>query len=419
MPVKRDEKAVAIEVRGLSKSFRIATRQPDTFKERIVHPFRAGEYKELEVLRKISFDVYRGEFFGIVGRNGSGKSTLLKLLASIYRADRGRIRVAGTIHPIIELGVGFHPEMSARDNVITNGLMLGLTAAEAQRRFDAVIEFAELEDFVDLKLKNYSSGMRARLAFAIAIQVEPDILLLDEVLAVGDPPFAQRCQETFEDLKRRGKSTVVLVTHAVPNLERHCDRAMMVEEGSIDLLGSPRDVGARYSGLRAAPFQHPKKRAPVKIVRIGAIDGEGGWTNTVEPGIGMPLRLRVVIDADEPLESARLRLWLTNRIGIKVFAPPPIPLEGEAELLDRGEQVAVSVQIENRLAPGPYNAYALVSSGEGIFTASSEIASSGFQITAVGRPEEGLVSLEYEIETEAAGAGATKPSAKRPRAKTR
>ncbi len=187
MPANRDDRAVAIEVRGLCKSFRVATGQPDTLKERFVHPFRATEYRELEVLRDISFDVHRGEFFGIVGRNGSGKSTLLKLLASIYRADRGRIRVAGTISPIIELGVGFHPEMSARDNVITNGLMLGLTPAEARRRFDAVIEFAELEDFVDMKLKNYSSGMRARLAFAIAIQIDPEILLLDEVLAVGRP----------------------------------------------------------------------------------------------------------------------------------------------------------------------------------------------------------------------------------------
>lgn len=403
MPTIGVERARAIEVRGLCKSFQIATRRADTLKERIVHPFRAPEYRNLEVLRNLSFDVHRGEFFGVVGRNGSGKSTLLKVLASVYRADRGRIRVAGKISPIIELGVGFHPEMSARDNVITNGLMLGLTPAEARRRFDAVLEFAELEDFVDMKLKNYSSGMRARLAFAIAIQVEPDILLLDEVLAVGDPPFAQRCQETFEDLKRRRRSTVVLVTHSVPNIVRHCDRAVMLEAGRIDLEGDPSEVGARYTSLRAAPHPHFRIRAPVKIVRVGAIDPEGNWTETVEPRIGRPLALRLILDADEPLESAQLRLWLTASSGARVFAPPPVPLEGDAERLGTGEQVYVSVKIENRLAAGRYHAHALITSGEGYFRGASEIVSAGFDVAANGRQEAGLVSLKYEVGTRAAG----------------
>jgi ABC-type polysaccharide/polyol phosphate transport system ATPase subunit len=406
LPVNGANRPVAIEVRGLSKTFRIATRRADTLKERMVHPFRAPEYRKLEVLRNLSFEVGRGEFFGVVGRNGSGKSTLLKVLASVYRADSGRIRVAGKISPIIELGVGFHPEMSARDNVITNGLMLGFTPAEARRRFDAVIEFAELEDFVDMKLKNYSSGMRARLAFAIAIQVEPDVLLLDEVLAVGDPPFAQRCQETFEDLKRRRRSTVVLVTHSVPNIVRHCDRAMMLEAGRIDLEGDPSEVGARYTSLRAAPHPQFRIRAPVKIVRMGAVDPEGNWTETVVPRIGQPLALRLVLDAEEPLESAQLRLWLTSSSGTRVFAPPPIPLEGDADRLGKGEQVYVSVRIENRLAAGRYNAHALVTSGEGIFRGASEIVSTGFDVAANGRQDAGLVTLKYEVGTRAAGSRA-------------
>jgi ABC-type polysaccharide/polyol phosphate transport system ATPase subunit len=405
LPGSRDNGALAIEVRGLCKSFRVATREPDTLKERIVHPFRAAEYRELEVLRGISFDVQRGEFFGVVGRNGSGKSTLLKLLASIYRADRGRIKVAGTISPIIELGVGFHPEMSARDNVITNGLMLGLTPAEARRKFDAVLEFAELEDFVDMKLKNYSSGMRARLAFAIAIQVDPDVLLLDEVLAVGDPPFAQRCHETFEELKQRRRSTVLLVSNSVPNIVRHCDRAMMLEGGRIDCQGDPSEVGTRYTSLRAAPHGPLKRRVPVRILKIGALDSEGNWTETIEPRIGQPLQLRLILDADEPLESARLRLWVTTSDGARVFATPSVPLEGDAERLGTGEYVWVSVGIENRLAAGRYNAHAMIISGEGFGAGSSEIMSFSFSITTNGVRDTGFMYLHYDVQTQAVEAG--------------
>jgi ABC-2 type transport system ATP-binding protein len=401
LPANSDDRAVAIEVRGLSKSFRVATSQPDTLKERFVHPFRAAEFKELQVLRNISFDVRRGEFFGVVGRNGSGKSTLLKLLASIYGADRGRIRVAGTISPVIELGVGFHPEMSARDNVITNGLMLGLTPGEARKRFDAVIEFAELEDFVGLKLKNYSSGMRARLAFAIAIQVDPDVLLLDEVLAVGDPPFARRCHETFGELKEKRRSTVVVVSHSMPNIERYCDRAMMLEAGRIDCHGDPTVVGARYASLRAAHGAALPRRAPVQIVRMGAIDSDGKWTEETDPRIERPLVFRLILDADEPLESAKLQLWLTTIHGARVFTPPPIPLEGDAERLGNGEPVYVSVEIENRLAAGRYNVNALVTSGQGYFAGSSEVASSAFSVPHTGKTGAGLVLLKYDIRTRA------------------
>lgn len=390
-------------MRGLHKSFQIANRQAESLKERFVHPFRAVDSRELQVLRDISFEVGRGEFFGVVGRNGSGKSTLLKLIASVYRVDRGRIRVAGTISPLIELGVGFHPEMAARDNVITNGLMLGLSPAEARRRFDAVIDFAELQDFTDMKLKNYSSGMRARLAFAIAIQVDPDVLLLDEVLAVGDPPFAERCHETFEELKRRGRTTVMLVTNAMPNIVRHCDRAMMLEGGRIELLGDPSEVGARYNSLKSAPHARMFGRAPVTIMKMGALDPEGNWTDTVAPRVGKSLRLRLILDADEPLEAARLRLWITSSSGTTVFAPPPIPLEGDAERLGRGEQVFVSVGIENRLEAGKYNAHAFVTSGEGFLPRTSEVVSSTFDVPANGKPDAGLVSLQYEVDTEAVG----------------
>src|SRR5919204_119717 len=165
---------VVIEARGVEKTFRIPDHRVDTFKERALHPFAGSEHRELRALRGLSFDVHQGEFFGIVGRNGSGKSTLLKIMSSIYRADGGRVRMAGRLAPFIELGVGFNPELTSRENVVLNGVMMGLTRREAQRRLDGVLDFAELRDFVDLRLKNYSSGMMVRLAFAVMVEADGD-----------------------------------------------------------------------------------------------------------------------------------------------------------------------------------------------------------------------------------------------------
>src|SRR3954453_10466104 len=235
----------SIEVRDLEKTFRVPKQQIHTFKERALHPFRRQRHDELEVLRGISFDVLEGEFFGIVGRNGSGKSTLLKCLAGIYRADAGEIRVAGRLSPFIELGVGFNPDLTARENVVINAVMMGLTPREARSRFDSIIEFAELEDFVDLKLKNYSSGMQVRLAFAVMVQSGADVLLIDEVLAVGDAAFQQRCLDEFSRRRREGR-TIVLVTHDMEMVERFCHRAMLITDGEIELMGDPARVGERY-----------------------------------------------------------------------------------------------------------------------------------------------------------------------------
>ncbi len=197
---------ISIDVQGLSKSYMIPTQKRDTLKERAVRPFERAEYRRLQALDDVSFDVERGEFFGIVGRNGSGKSTLLKLLGSIYSADAGRIRIAGRVVPFIELGVGFNLELSAHDNVVLNGVMMGLTPREARRRFDEVIEFAELEEFSELKLKNYSSGMLVRLGFSLLTQVDADVLLIDEVLAVGDAAFQQKSFDAFSRLHREGRT---------------------------------------------------------------------------------------------------------------------------------------------------------------------------------------------------------------------
>ena len=219
---------VAVAVDGAYKTFRIPHQQYHTFKERALHPFRSQTYDAFNAMHDVSVDIRQGEFFGIVGRNGSGKSTLLKCIAGIYQLDQGTISVSGRLSPFIEVGVGFNPDLAAQDNVIVNAVMMGLTRTEARRRFDDIVAFAELEEFVDLKLKNYSSGMAVRLGFAVSTQVDADVLLVDEVLAVGDASFQQKCFEKFQQLKVEGK-TILFVTHDMGLVERFCDRAMLLE----------------------------------------------------------------------------------------------------------------------------------------------------------------------------------------------
>jgi ABC-type polysaccharide/polyol phosphate transport system ATPase subunit len=235
----------AIEVTSVSKTFLIPHEQRARVKEYFAHPLRRMTYERNEVLRDVTFQVDEGEFFGIVGPNGTGKSTLLKVLAGIYRADTGRVRVNGRVSPFIELGVGFNPEFSARTNVEISGVLIGLTRKQVAERFDSIIEFAGLERFVDQQLKNYSSGMLLRLAYSVAIQVPFDILLLDEALAVGDAEFQQKCFETFAEMRTQGK-TVVFVSHDLGSVSTFCDRAMLLESGRIAAIGDVDEVIEAY-----------------------------------------------------------------------------------------------------------------------------------------------------------------------------
>jgi ABC-2 type transport system ATP-binding protein len=237
--------AAAIEVAGVSKSFRIPHEQRTYFKEYFLHPFRRTTYERNEALQDVTFSVEAGEFFGIFGPNGSGKSTLLRILAGIYVPDAGIVRVNGLLSPFIELGIGFNLELNARDNIRINSTLAGLTKRQLDEKFDRILAFAELERFVDQKLKNYSSGMLMRLAYSIAIQIPFDVLLLDEVLAVGDESFQEKCFATFESFKEEGK-TVVLVTHALDLLTRFCDRVLLLEHGIVRAIGSPEDVVDAY-----------------------------------------------------------------------------------------------------------------------------------------------------------------------------
>src|SRR3954463_2544898 len=265
----KDELAVAGH--GVSKTVRLPHEQVHTLKERAVHPFRRRTFEELRELVDVSVDIRKGEFFGIVGRNGSGKTTLMKCLAGIYRTDAGEIWLRGRMAPFIELGVGFNPDLTARDNVLINAIMLGLTPAQARERYDDIIAFAELEEFVDLKLKNYSSGMHVRLAFSVMVHVDADLLLIDEVLAVGDAAFQQKCYDALNRLHREGR-TILLVTHDMEQVQRFCDRALLLDRGRLVAIGDPASVAAHYLELNFAP--QTSSAEDVQAV-MGAGEGDG------------------------------------------------------------------------------------------------------------------------------------------------
>jgi len=240
----------AIRVSDLHKSFRLPTERAFGLKQAFFNRLRGIKgYRDQKVLRGLNLEVKKGEFLGIVGRNGSGKSTLLKVLSGIYVPEQGTVEINGTIVPFIELGVGFNPDLTGRENIYMNGAMLGFSNAEMDQMYHEIVRFAELEDFMDQKLKNYSSGMQVRLAFSIAIRARGDILILDEVLAVGDAAFQQKCNDYFESLRGNDHQTVILVTHSMENVERFCDRAILLEDGKIQVSGNPHLVAKSYRDL--------------------------------------------------------------------------------------------------------------------------------------------------------------------------
>lgn len=245
-----DNRDIALKIEGLYKDFVLPHNRKDSIKEKLLHPGKTSS-EHLHALRNINLEVKRGEFFGIVGRNGSGKSTLLKIIGGIYQPTKGSVQVNGTLTPFIELGIGFSPNLTGRENVFLNGAILGLSRREIKRLYPKIVEFAELEKFMDQKLKNYSSGMQVRLAFSIAMQAHNDILLIDEVLAVGDANFQRKCFQVFDDIKKEGKKTVIFVTHDMGAVQKFCDRAMMIQDSEVVKIGSPREVALRYEVANA------------------------------------------------------------------------------------------------------------------------------------------------------------------------
>ena len=376
----------------------------------------------MRALDGVSFDVRKGEFFGIAGRNGSGKSTLLKLVAGIHAADGGAIKVAGRVGPFLELGVGFNPELSARENIVINGVMLGRTPEEMMDRLHSVMEFADLGDFADAKLKHFSSGMRLRLGFSVMVQADPDVYLFDEVMSVGDAAYQQKASETFLDLKDRGK-TVILVTHSMSAIEELCDRAMLLERGEVAAIGAPDDVTARYLELNREQAERrpggkirgdegdgevpvsPRLRARVASARVRG-RGEAG---RVDPG--EPISLEGVVVIERPIRGTRLWLELRDAHGTRLFADSAT-LDGSRRDLAPEQRLRVRATVENRLAPGSYTlSWAIMHTAPtGDPVAVSAIDTRGFRVAGKRVPRGGPVSFKYEVDVESA---ANEPAAAR------
>jgi ABC-2 type transport system ATP-binding protein len=395
------ERSIAVEVEDLHKSFRMPAHRIDTLKERAFHAFSPVEYKTFEALKGLSFRVAEAECFGVVGRNGSGKTTLLKLLASIYRLDRGRIRIAGTLAPFIELAVGFNPNLTARDNVLLNGVMMGATPKEARRRFDEVIEFAELEEFVELPLKNYSSGMSMRLGFSLMVISEADVMLVDEVLAVGDAAFAQKCAEVFADLREEGR-TIVLVTHDMDSLQSMCDRAILIEDGVIELAGDPDAVAHRYLQINLAGPDGPPPitvdgagaRGAARIARTWLEDASGERARRFEHG--SPIHLCVEVEALRRIVHPVLAFEICAADGTQVFCAPAALAEDTGHL-EAGEQVRFRATMPNLFTPKKYLVNCALSQS-GIDAIDLRRPAAEFTVT--GDHQFGYVELDWECEIE-------------------
>ena len=239
---------IAISVKNLSKSFQVPHKKIDSVRTAFVNTFKQNTYEIFKALDNVTFEVNKGEFLGIIGRNGSGKSTLLKILAGVYTADSGEVVINGQISPFLELGIGFNPELTGRDNIYLNATVLGLSRYDICDKFNSIVDFAEIERFVDQQVKNYSSGMKSRLAFSVAIHSNRDILLMDEVLAVGDLSFRDKCYDVFRYFKKSGR-TIVLVTHGMSTVNKFCDRALILDQNRIVNSGDPGQMVNEYKTL--------------------------------------------------------------------------------------------------------------------------------------------------------------------------
>jgi ABC-type polysaccharide/polyol phosphate transport system ATPase subunit len=345
----------------VSKAFQLPHQRYHTLKERALHPLRSNTFDVLQAVDNISVEIPRGEFFGIVGRNGSGKSTLLKCLAGIYRIDEGDLTIYGRLSPFIELGVGFNMDLTARDNVLINAIMLGLTRKQARERFDRIISFAALEEFLDLKLKNYSSGMLVRLAFSVAIQVDADILLIDEVLAVGDASFQQKCYDEFERVKKAGR-TVVFVTHDMGAVERFCDRAMLLERGKMLEIGAPEQIARSYRQVNFGQLVHGAPDDRDGPQEIGTRDAQimAAWFENVDgervlaAAHGDPCVACFEVRFHVTLENPIFGITLRNEAGATIFATTTALSQTDTGRFEAGQTVVVRMRFENWLTASRY-----------------------------------------------------------------
>lgn len=245
----KSRSGVAVSLENVTQRFRVIHERPDTLRELFSRFLRHGvSYHDFDAVKKVSLEVPHGQMMGLIGRNGSGKSTLLKIIAGVYRPNAGQVHVEGSLAPLIELGAGFHHELTGRENILLNGLLMGYSRSEMKEREQRIIEFAGVGEFIDAPVKQYSSGMHMRLAFAVATEVDPDILIVDEILGVGDESFQKKCFARIRGFREGGK-TILFVSHNMDQIVKHCDRAVLLEQGSVVADGDPVEVSELYKGL--------------------------------------------------------------------------------------------------------------------------------------------------------------------------
>ena len=391
---------LSIQVQNVYKSFEPNNATWSPFKR-----FRE-QTRRLSVLEDVSFEVHRGEVFGVVGTNGAGKSTLLKLIAGIYRIDQGRIRVGGRVAPLIELGVGFRPDLPARPNILINGVMMGLSPDEAKRRTAEILEFAELEEFADLQLKNYSSGMRGRLGFSIMTHVDSDILLVDEIMAVGDKAFRDKCGDVIAGMRSRG-STVVLVSHEMGSIIKNCDRALLIHGHHVECVGQPSHVADRYLAVNSrrrwkAAAQDEGVADVAEVLDFGFAGAQGEDERTLPSRV--PLDVEARIELRQPLRSPVVKFTILDAAGKMLFVAPPRPLEPGLDRVSGTFRVAA--RIENHLASGRFALMCRVTEGEAPDEADGEgIRSAGKWLTfTIESPDEpgSVLSADTEINVDPA-----------------
>jgi ABC-2 type transport system ATP-binding protein len=354
----------AIDVDGVSKRFRLYHERNQSLKASVMRGRRA-RYEEFWALRDVEFEIPEGSTFAIIGENGSGKSTLLKCMARILRPDSGEIRSRGKISALLELGAGFHPELSGRENVYLNGSILGLSKKQLDARFDDIVSFAGIEQFIDAPVKNYSSGMYVRLGFSVAINVDPDILLIDEVLAVGDAEFQQRCMEKVDELRLAGK-TIVIVTHGLGSVRHLCDQAVLLEHGRVRQIGTAPEVidgyiegvFARTTAAAAESEQGVRwGSGEIRLTAVEIVDAQQHAVKVVRTGDNVMIRLRFT--TSEPVERPVFGLAIQRLDGMEVAGPNTLEAGAIPEKLEGSGHVDLRIP-RLMLVPGTYDIRATV-----------------------------------------------------------
>ncbi|MBI0061875.1 MULTISPECIES: ABC transporter ATP-binding protein [Bifidobacterium] len=369
---------VALRVSHVSKDFKLPYEKTNSLKGVVFNTIRRQNgYTIQHVLKDISFEIKKGDFFGIVGKNGSGKSTLLKIISRIYSPNSGKVQVNGKLVPFIELGVGFNPELTGRENVYLNGAMLGFTREEIDDMYDDIVDFAELGDFMEQKLKNYSSGMQVRLAFSVAIKSQGDILVLDEVLAVGDEAFQKKCQDYFFEAKRE-KKTIILVTHSMSDVRKFCNKAMLIQDGVISKFGMPDDVASAYSDYFLEQQQKAvqKDNEAVRLehgngIRMVDVQVTTNGRSTQLLDINQNFTIKIVFECDRDIPRGVFAINLIDQQG-RVALATSNKVNSDKDTFTKGRHEIV-FEIENVLASGDYHVNIAAASGNDLLLKQSTV----------------------------------------------